>query len=268
MSEPDFGVELAKDSVRAWNTTRLSFEPKGEQLVYRAQLRQALLDLKPSDSALLCAEYATPDSDFADLENVLLYNLGWRYYRHLAANGLVCRRIVSGDRLHHVVYHLRRPSSDAPFKGSAIARAVASKPAYPEGPAGWWAAFRPAIHVLKAAQPVDEFTVTAEIGTGWNVSRAVSSLKPMLDGLISALHAHDGSNKDHIVRNLEHLSDPYEVWEALNNDDTAVLGQRRLVRPHGKGIAWNPADERCSAFRVVPGQRHEDVTITVTKAVS
>ncbi len=50
---------------------------------------------------------------------------------------------------------------------------------------------------------------------------------------------------------LASLGEPEEVWRRLLDPGVALLGERRLVRPHGlTGMAWNPADDLCTSFRV------------------
>jgi hypothetical protein len=71
-----WGIHGDVHRIEAWSTARLQFEPKGLQIEYRDALRTALRQLRPSDGVVLHGNYATPDQDFADLENVLLYNVG------------------------------------------------------------------------------------------------------------------------------------------------------------------------------------------------
>jgi hypothetical protein len=78
-----------------------------------------------------------------------------------------------------------------------------------------------------------------------------SLVKPVLDGLISALHIHNGTHRDALLPRLAQLGDPEQVWAQLLDPTVAVLGSRVLLRPHGQtGMAWNPADDLCTAFRV------------------
>src|SRR4051812_38704168 len=106
MEAAQYAVVSSGTGVEGWSTTRLPFEPKGWLRTYRDDLRSALRTMEAADDAALLAEYATPDDGFADLENVLLYNIGSGSYSHLCRRGLVCRRVRSADRLHHVRYRL------------------------------------------------------------------------------------------------------------------------------------------------------------------
>lgn len=265
MENRAFSIESFEREVRASSTFRLAFEPKGEQLQYRSQMRDALRTLRPSPYGVLEAEYATPDAAFADLENVLLYNLGSGCYSHLTTNnGLVCRRVRSEDDRHRVRYTVTDSPDCSSFEGDVVAHARLESDVPPYDPTSWWAALRPNRQVHSLEQFIGEFAITVEVGTQWNVRSAVSCLKPLLDGFVSSLHSHDGSDEHHVRRALLPVGPPGELWESLNSPDGSPLGQRRLVRPHKERIAWNPADERCSAFRVMATDHDDALTVVLT----
>jgi hypothetical protein len=237
-------------AVRAWSTQRLPFEPKGWLKVYRDELRGALRSMSPIAGALLHAEYASPDRQFADVENVLLYNVGAGSYRHLSGSGLLVSRTQSPDTLHRVSYQLIQHVPSEMFCGSTVASVSLEEfPSAPDKAASWWAAIRDKVSI-GSHEITPEYTV--EVHLREVAPRFVSLVKPMLDGMISALHNHDGSNADHIRNALESFGEPTRLWSLLVDPSTSVLGRRVLVRPHGPGIAWNPADERCSAFSIMP----------------
>ncbi len=76
-------------------------------------------------------------------------------------------------------------------------------------------------------------------------------LKPMLDGLIASLQAHDGSNEGQLRSVFAAFGDADELWRQVTADDHAVLGVWKMLLPRGGGAMWSPGDDRCSAFRVV-----------------
>lgn len=245
-----YGLEAAGAAVRAWSTQRLPFEPRGWLKDYRDELRVALRSMSPIGGALLHAEYASPDREFADVENVLLYNVGAGSYRHLAGSGLLVSRIQSPDALHRVSYRLIQHFPSEIFSGSTVASVSLEEfPSLPDKATSWWAAIRDKVSI-SSHEITPEYTV--EVHVRGAVPRLVALVKPMLDGLISALHSHDGSNADHIRNALARFGEPAQLWSLLVDPSTSVLGRRVLVRPHGPGIAWNPADERCSAFSIMP----------------
>ena len=228
----------------------MPFEPRGWLKVYRDELRVALRSMSPIAGALLHAEYASPDREFADVENVLLYNVGAGSYRHLVGSGLLVSRTQSLDALHRVSYRLIQHVPSEMFSGSTVASvSLEELPRAPNKAASWWAAIRDIVSI-SSHEITPEYTVEVHVREA--VPRFVSLVKPMLDGLISTLHSHDGSNADHIRNALDSFGEPARLWSLLVDPSTSVLGRRVLVRPHGPGIAWNPADERCSAFSIMP----------------
>jgi hypothetical protein len=241
-------------SVTAWSLRRLAFEPRGEMLEFRRALRAALKALEPVTGTGLVAIYLSPNDEFVDVENVALYNIGAGAYGHLTAAGLYCERLASPDDRHHLRYRVDLLPS--PPASRLLARATATVPADAHAPGPWWAQFRPGVEVVDfEGLENGAFTVDVSILGPPAGTRVAGVVKPMLDGLVSALHRHDGRGRDDLLPRLSHLGDPEALWTALCAPAAAVLGTRRLVRVHGANIAWNPADERCNAFRVrvVPG---------------
>lgn len=262
MTERHYAVNGDESRVEGWSTIRLPFEPKGWLGGYRTELRRALRSMKPTDRSNLYAEYAAPEPAFVDLENVLLYNVGSGCYSHLAQNGIICRRTVSNDGLHHVTYTGTRISENILPDGNVIARAqLASMPAGTTT-AHWWACFREQLEVYPSQPYNGEFGVVAEAGSAWRHGLA-PAVKSLLDGLVAALHVHDRSHPNHVSAALSALGDGERLWGLLNDPQIAIFGQRRLVHPHGQKIAWSPADERCGYFALVRSARQEALTVAV-----
>lgn len=248
--------------VHAWSTVRLPFEPKGWLRDYRSELQGAIRSMRARPTSVLYAEYAAPAASFADLENVLLYNIGSGCYSHLARRGIICRRIPSGDHLHHVTYASIESTDVLAPTGRVLATTRLAEIPTDGSPAQWWAAFRHHLQVRGRAPHEGDFAVRAEVGLAWQRGLA-PAVKALLDGLISALHVHDGSDHDHVAAALSDVGDGELLWELLNDPAIAILGRRRLVRRHGPNIAWNPADERCGYIEVVRGTEEEALTAAI-----
>lgn len=262
MEHHPYSVTRTDGRVDAWSAVRLPFEPKGWLREYRSELQSALRSMKAPSTSVLYAEYAAPDASFADLENVLLYNVGSGCYSHLARRGLVCRRTPSVDHLHHVTYASIEPTDVTTPHGPVLANGRLADTPPGDTPAYWWAAFRRAVET-RVNLPIDgEFGVLAEVGSTWRRSLA-PSIKAPLDGLIAALHVHDGSQVEHVTAALNDIGDGALLWDMLNDPGTAIFGRRRLVCPHGQGIAWNPADERCGYFAFVRGTGQDAITFAI-----
>jgi hypothetical protein len=65
----------------------------------------------------LAARYDPPDDTFADLKNVLLYNIGMAVFPPLIIGGLTCQRGRSRDAYHHVEYRL---VAQSPQRGGGV----------------------------------------------------------------------------------------------------------------------------------------------------
>ena len=132
-------------TVEAGSSVRLPFEPHGELYKYRDALRAALRKLTPAPSHGLVATYLSPDSEFVDAENVLLYNVGAGSYSHLVAGGLFVSREPSADDLHH----LRYPVAPIPVlpPGKRLASIESTVPVDLHSPGAWWSVLRSAITV-------------------------------------------------------------------------------------------------------------------------
>lgn len=241
----------------------MPFEPKGWLREYRDELRRALRTMKAARTGILYAEYATPDDGFADLENVLLYNLGSSCYAHLARHGLICRRTSSSDHLHHVSYSSRALAGVAVPTGQLLAAAGLADNPRGNTPTHWWSAFREQLQTQGGTLHVGEFAIRAKLGSAWSQRALAPSVKALLDGLIAALHVHDGSERDHVTTALNEVGDGASLWTLLNDPGTAILGRRRLVRPHGRKMAWNPADERCEYFEFTRSTQREALIVTI-----
>lgn len=226
---------------------RLPFEPRGELREYRDALRAALRTLAPAPGQVLVATYLSPNREFVDAENVLLYNVGAGSYAHLAASGLSVSRVRSPDELHHLRYRVAAMAALPP--GDLLATVESAMPPDPHSPGAWWSALRPAVTLaLPDTVPVAAVTLEVTLHRSGPNPRLAGIVKPLLDGLVSALHAHDGTDHDVLAPRLASFGHPEQVWSLLCSTDAAALGTRRLIRPHGAGLAWNPADELCRAL--------------------
>lgn len=208
----------------------------------------------PAHGQVLRAEYATPDRDFADLENVLLYNIGSGAYGHLLVEGVELRRFPSPDHWHRVSYDIGAATS-RDLAGCTVLSKVDAQigvGAAPRSARKWWRLLRPAVIVTDPAVPqTGEFGVQIElVGVQENRSVAVQ-LKPLLDGLICAYQVHhpaparpDATTSSQLAL----IGDPAELWDLLTDDSAAVLGACSLVRPGKVNLVWNPSDHRCSTI--------------------
>jgi hypothetical protein len=72
----NYHIRTSISSVTAWSTARIPFEPRDWLLVFRRELQLAIAGLSPVDGKILYAAYRSPTSKYADVENLLIYNIG------------------------------------------------------------------------------------------------------------------------------------------------------------------------------------------------
>lgn len=253
MDDVNFSVIADQSAVNALSTKRLQFEPRGEMLRFRADIRAALGSMQLAPGQHLRVEYTpsvTATDGWVDLENVTLYNVGMGHFAHLLDDGISCQRLEPSGELHRVTYSGAHDWIPPSATNQFVARLLGTLNDFPRSVTEWWRAFRLMEFEQKERLGEGEafrlvVIVKVRDPGGWLGPR----LKPMLDGLVSALHAHDGSSRENLEPRLDHALGG-QNWQLLTESSRSVLPIRRLLRPHGERFAWNPADELCSGFDV------------------
>lgn len=202
--EGAYAIRVGSHAVEAWSTVRLPFEPKGWALAFRNDLRDAILQASPGPAARLHAVYGAQDQgQLVDAENVLLYNVGCAYWRHLTGHGVSFERSFgypsppqdSGLPEKGLHYHRYGFAESKAFEHWRVGDVLASfvDVAVPSlsKPGPVWAAVRrqAAPPAFAPGVPV-RFVVELTIGDAHvSMSRSVvDQVKPALDGVISAFH--------------------------------------------------------------------------------
>jgi len=251
--EPQYELAVSRDSVELWSDVRLPFEPKGTMKQARDALRKAVRSLVVDDGHWLAADYVSAQLAFVDLENVLFYNVGTSVFSALVAPGLTARRIYHEPRLsptrceypHYQRYKMDPvvplAESDALLTFGCPPLTSATKPHHV-----WWAASRGS--VAGTAEVPGRYWLDVLLPGSASLNLA-ASMKPLLDGIISALHqVHE---LDHVA--IERLSrvarwSESEVIERLRRPAAPILGSRSVVRSYREFIKWDPADDMCDGF--------------------
>lgn len=135
-------------------------------------------------------------------------------------------------------------------------RLVARPDLFGSGKAGnWWlAARRAGVDCRVPAVDVPE-PITVRIAVapppGWRGSLA-GLLKPLVDGLLSAMHAHDGPVRPLLDRAsaIDPSLTPNELAALLDQPRLAPVGRVALLIPRAAGVMWLPADDRVVALDV------------------
>lgn len=261
-------ADPARGPVCCGSAERLNFEPKDWRLAMKDELRAAVRGLRAGGSEMLHAVYASSSPDAVDAENVLFYNIGMGAFGPASRTGVRFERIHSTEPLresagewpHQVRYDVRAASE--PFAHWTPGRVLAEWRDAPSPPLGedtkpgdvWLALKRHGIAAHdRLVPPTAWFGMRVRIRRGANgPAGATSMLKALLDGVISALHVHDGHDLDEIARRLERMlgAPAAELRTHLMDESAAVLGTRDLLWLRGANVQWNPADDGLVAAEV------------------
>jgi hypothetical protein len=255
-----FRVEVTSDAVRAWATRPLPFEVNGWTKQFRAGLVAGLRALVGEGSAL---EVDVWDRKgwIHDLENAAIYNVGTAPFARFLPAGIRLRRragsflpaasLRAAQVAAEYSYRLVVPSDQPVVAG----REVLEWSFRLDVPIDVRAVWRSARTALCAGAPAVNLAgrrlgLRVEAPAGLTAG----AMKPLLDGVIAAMHIadHDGVSRGVLVG---WGADDAEA--GLLTNGPAPLGPRRLITLAGQRASWNPADDLVDdlAFRCAePGR--------------
>lgn len=257
----EWHIEADKECVRAWSNFRLPFEPKGPRREFRDEIRAALRGLAPG-SRELHGCYTSAELSPCDAENLLLYNVGEATFRPLALEALSFERQfgpVAPDPGGRVWQHLSTwqtgPAEATHWRATAELAELGGAGTWslPANATDVWIAMRQGWSTLRGTLPAgNTYAVDATLTAPRLPGDVVNRTKLLLDGIIAALHVHDGRDLTTVAARLGRRAGttPAEAQRLLTCNDCAPLGERRLVWPFGQGYQWNPGDDLCVRGRV------------------
>ena len=262
--------------VELWSETRLPFEPSAPLKPMRNELRNSVRMLRAYDGEHLQAVYASAAKGFCDTENVLVYNVGVGSFSGAAGSGVRFERTyvvpsppnaLGWTPLHYHRYEI--VSAAAEVSAWRSVRLIATwrdvQVGHISGSSNAstiWHALRPTEIFADDAKDValQPFGVrlTIRVPTG-SIINTCAITKVLLDGAISACHAHDGTDLDQISTRLaDRLKDrPADLAARLMSTDRTALGRRRLLYLRASGVQWNPADDFCMTSAISIDARGE-----------
>lgn len=264
-----YAIRVGPTVVEAWSVVGLPFEPKGAARDFRDALRAALRGSLAGTGHLHAIYGAAESGRLVDAENILFYNVGTACLRYLMAAGVSFERTferppppVDSGLPSAGLHHHRNEFGGSPVlqywsRGDQLASFVDVPVSSLAKPGPVWAAVRGhAEPPLRESGHVGPFIVDVSIGDAHREQQpSVADLvKPVLDGVISAYHSHEGDGV-HVAERLANLGlgDASHLQRALGNAAWNVLQSRVLVWPFGAaGVQWNPADDLCVAAHVWP----------------
>ena len=231
--------------VEATSQARLPFEPTGWLIDFRRELAQACRTLAATPGEILHAVYSSADRSRADIENILCYNLGTGAIRAAATHGLILERsyVTPAAAPHHYRYELTPDTVPwSTWRASerlATIRLTAPASLFAEPKAGrWWlAARRGEVTAHSNRQdPPDAYALSITVAPPVRWRGNLSSLiKPLADGLVSALHSHRGP-LDHVLERASAIDPtltPEEMDKLLDKIANSAAGYRRSRRALG-----------------------------------
>ena len=229
----------------------------------RGHLREAMRCLRAPSGSVLCATYSSVDQSFCDVENVLIYNVGPSVFANSSGAGL---RIVRAwmepsvsplgklYRHHHRYCFINPPPKPNAPDATEFSFALTSLSTSTKPHEIWW-------HATSAGKtslvPITgRYALYVELGSPAPFPNIANIVKPLLDGVICAMHAENQIDAEAVAR-LARAStwDLTEISNRLRGPPNPVLGSRRLVYPYRDFVKWDPADDRC-----------DDCTVVVTPA--
>lgn len=278
-----FIICLGENSARIFSKFRLPFQTNiqkhPEHVDFRDTVEQILKFLpRLSLTTTFHARYGTTDDKkaFYDLENVLLYNFGFSKDLFVAImyDGITFSRINTNElkklqakeNIPKEFCHCYEYFADSnPTVVSKRERLIAqwnSKPfvaiELSKSVPHYWKAMRQIADEIEISDSIDtknSFSLYLEIEKPKTKELyLLGSLKPLLDGIISALH---GGEFD--VQETQLFSEKLDVpREWITNTKANILGMRRYIQqyPSKTGIKWNPADNLCDkvCISIVEGE--------------
>ena len=266
-------ADALRGPVEVFADKRLPFEPEGWLRDLRSCLRLSLGSLKAERNQLLYATYSSADAGRADAENILFYNVGTSCFKGASRFGLLFERrfeapprAPSGKaRGHYYRYSLMEQAANAEFweSGPAFVAWESALSVLNDPCIVWYEVRSHLIGSAVVGVPFHgPFGLDIELRVKGQPHMNLASLvKPLLDGIISALHSYEGPPPMRVVERLAQRlqSGEEDIFRFLAGKAAAVLGERRLVVARGDGVQWNPADDRCHVcrLRVVTGAHEQ-----------
>ncbi len=254
MPERRVRVEIESDAY-------VPFEPRTEAARdLRARLRAELRALRADPGEILHAAFAGRLPQGADVENALFYNLNAAgVFDHATTNGIVFELDPTPPR-SGVRYSYALTTSDEPELWEPACHLASFHDELP-GPTPptladvWWALRTGGITGTGAARrsPAEPFSIAIQLFAPVSHLGPVL-IKRLLDGIITGLQYQTGpppqAGSVAVLAAALGESEPI-VMSALVRPEGAVLGGKRdLLAKHGRGIKWNPDDDRCVAASI------------------
>lgn len=269
----DYHLSVSQTSVRLWLANRLPLQPRGAFLEARKGLRAALQNFQPNSESILSASYFSLDNTFCDVENVLLYNVGTGAFSRLTGQGLAISRIRETPPLSPVGqafphYHeykiISIPQHFSTTNSPSFTFPLSSISSATKLHDVWWQATE--APTSRQASISGRFSLNVELGITHPIRNVAAILKPLLDGIVAAMHA-DPNPESIAIRRLSARCgwEISKISDKLLAPPNPILGKRKVISTYREFVKWDPADHLCEVCMLIvrPAQSLScSVTIT------
>jgi hypothetical protein len=245
------GSSFSKQCFEIHSDIRLPFEPKGEALALREEIRRNVRSFRPCEYNHLSASLISNEKSFFDAENVLFYNVGSAAFSHLQLDeisfSLESDPMCSNNKY---TYHYELTSKVAAevTQNTIIEFCFDINELLSDmKPLDYWLAFTQGDIITSQLIDPQEFGLSIVFDIPKKHRNITSLIKPLIDGLIASFHYQSSVDQrvlDYISKKT-HISE-YDVMSKLRHKEHSFLGERKLISSYREGIKWNPADEKCT----------------------
>lgn len=260
----NYYIDYKKDHVQLWSKERLQFEPKGWQLRMRDDLKSSLLRMIASKNTILYACYASSIREDFDVENILFYNVGSSAFSNICKDNLIFERsfdnppVIQKSQYQNISfdhYQCYKITSESALqyvwgKTKTIAKwddSICSRLSADSKPHDvWFNMANDKIDVLdnKIVKSYFGLNIILQLPTSIRAN-LTGLIKPLLDGITSSFHTHNGYDINEITERLSILLNVNReaIYNKLMNNSKAILGECRLLFKYRNSVMWNPADK-------------------------
>lgn len=250
-----FELDISNNCIVLSSDIRLPFDPKGDALRLKNELRSAIKGFNKSEYVHLFAGLTTSEDEFFDVENILFYNMGSGTFSHLEMDELTFK-LIKGNPKAGYKYQYEYSLVDSKTN-TAEEQIIAEfsfdidKVTGDQKPLNYWYAYKTGKVDMKKIEVPRQFGMSITVQLQEKHKNITSIIKPMLDGIISAMH-YQNEVEDQVFDVIEHKLniDKARITRMLTDSKYAVLGERNVVYPYRGGIKWNPEDEKCVSVNI------------------
>lgn len=252
--------EKDTQKIELWSTKRLQFEPKSWMKQMREELRDKLREINPIQNGVLYCKFCSQEDNTAfDVENVLLYNVGSGAFSKISTHQVFIERTFEqlintpSDFKHFYTYNYTNLDNLLPFwnkNETIIEWSDLQVSSLKDKPHEYWFNMKKLQTIKRYKSLMEDTPFGIKINIGVPVGKTVNLTgicKPLLDGIISALHSYSGLELDEMAIRLSSIlgKEKNEIANLLIDEQIAILGAKEVVRRYQNGVQWNPSDEIC-----------------------